>query len=165
MRRLPLVLAGLGLMLLVLTVAAAVTIDRREPTALPRSVAVAAEPVGSRALRILHGWDRRRARAWSHGSVPQLRALYGRSVPSGAADCAMLSAYRDRGLRVVGMRRQTLAVRQQHATGGELSVRVTDRLVSALAVGDGTREPLPGGAFETQTLTFRRTSRGWIRVD
>ena len=164
MRRLPLVLAGL----LVLTVAAvAVTAGasllRREP-ARPGTVAVAAEPVGSRALRVLHGWDRRRARAWSRGSVALLRSLYDRRSEAGAVDRAMLSAYRARGLRVTGMRRQTLVVREIRTTGGTLTLRVTDRLVSAVAVGERTREPLPRQGFESQTLTFRRTPGGWVRV-
>ena len=165
-RRLPLVLAGL----LVLTVAAVAalagaTLVRREP-ARPGTVAVAGEPVGSRALRVLHGWDRRRARAWSDGSVHLLASLYGPRSEAGAVDRAMLAAYRSRGLRVTGMRRQTLAVQELHAGGGRtLTLRVTDRLVSAVAVGERTRQPLPRLWFESQTLTFRRTPQGWVRLD
>ena len=163
-RRLPLVLAGL----LVLTVAvvavlAGASLVRREP-ARPGTVAVAAEPVGSRALRVLHGWDRRRARAWARGSVRLLRSLYDGRSEAAVADCAMLAAYRARGLRVTGMRRQTLSVRELQATSRRLTLRVTDRLVSAVAVGEETREPLPRQGFESQTLTFRRTPRGWIRT-
>lgn len=163
-RRLPLVPAGL----LVLTVAAVAvlagaTLVRRDP-ARPGTEAVAAEPVGSRALRVLHGWDRRRARAWSDGSVHRLASLYGPRSEAGAVDRAMLAAYRTRGLRVIGMRRQTLAVQELHAGGRTLTLRVTDRLVSALAVGERTRQPLPRLGFESQTLTFRRTPQGWVRV-
>lgn len=163
-RRLPLVLAGLlVLTVAVIAVTTAATLVRREP-ARPGTVNQAAEPVGSRALRVLHRWDRRRARAWSRGSVHQLRLLYERGSAAGAADRAMLAAYRARGLRVTGMRRQTLAVRELHRGGRMLTLRVTDRLVSAVAVGGRTRQSLPQQSFECQTLTFRRTPRGWIRV-
>ena len=163
-RRLLLVLAGLlALTLTVVAVATAATLVRREP-ARPGTTSVAAQPVGSRALRVLHRWDRRRARAWSLGSVDRLGALYDRRSEPGAADRAMLAAYRSRGLRVISMRRQTLSVEELRATGRWLTVRVTDRLVSAVAVGNGARRRLPQDSFETQTLTFRRTSRGWIRV-
>jgi hypothetical protein len=113
---------------------------------------------------VLHGWDRRRALAWSRGSAHQLRLLYERGSEAGAADRAMLAAYRARGLRVIGMRRQTLAVRSLHTSRRRLILRVTDRLVSAVAVGEGTRQALPQQRFESLTLTFRRTARGWIRV-
>jgi hypothetical protein len=163
-RRLPLVLAGLlALTVAVVAVLAGATLVRREPDR-PRTVAVAAQPAGSHALRVLHGWDRRRAQAWSDGSVRRLRLLYARGSEAGAADRAMLAAYRARGLRVTDMRRQTFAVREVHASGRTLTLRVTDRLVSAVAVGEGMRQPLPGQGFESQTLTFRRSPRGWIRV-
>lgn len=163
-RRLPLLLAGLlVLTLAVVAVMAVATLVRREP-ARSGTMVVAAAPAGSRALRVLHDWDRRRARAWSDGSVHRLRMLYGRHSASGAADRAMLATYRQRGLRVLGMRRQTLAVRALHATGRRLTLRVTDRLVSGVVVGDAIRQRLPRAGFESQTLTFRRSSRGWIRV-
>jgi hypothetical protein len=76
----------------------------------------------------------------------------------------MLAAYRERGLRVSGMRRQTFAVRELEATGRGLTLRVTDRLVSAVAVGDGIRRRLPQDAYASQTLSFRRTPRGWVRT-
>jgi hypothetical protein len=163
-RRLPLVLAGLlVLTLAAVGVAAASTLLRRGP-ARPGPVVVAAAPVGSRALRVLHHWDGRRARAWRHGSTGELRSLYGRRSPAGAEDRAMLAAYAGRGLRVVEMRRQTLSVVPVRATPRQLTLRVTDRLAHAVAVGDGVREPLPRSGFATQVLTFRRTPQGWIRV-
>ena len=146
------------------TVVAVAALVRREPAARPDAITVAVEPAGSRALRVLHQWDRRRARAWSHGSVPRLRALYAPGSTSAAADVAMLTAYRDRGLRVIGMRRQALAVRELDVTGRRLTLQATDRLVSAVAVGNGAREPLPRGGFVTQTLSFVLTADGWVRT-
>ena len=154
------------LLLLVLAGALALTVGalvHREPTR-PTSAPMTAGPVHTRELRVLHAWDRRRARAWSHGSVRQLGRLYGPGCAAGAVDQAMLAAYRARGLRVTGMRRQTLAVQELEAAARVLTLRVTDRLAVAVAVGEGTRQPLPRQGFETQTLTFRRTPRGWVRV-
>ena len=159
-RLLPLALAGV---LLATVVVGLVALTRGEGPAPMRPVA-SEQPVGTRALRVLHAWDARRARAWSHASLRQLSRLYADRSPLGEADRAMLAAYRDRGLRVAGMRRQTFEVRVLLEEPRRLRLRVTDRLVGSVAVGDGVRQRLPRGGLATRTLTFRRTAAGWVLV-
>lgn len=162
-RALPVSLAGL-LVLTVVGVAWAVwsaagarsgprpdTGTTRVPTLAPRH-----------ALRVLHGWDARRAEAWSRGSASDLASLYLRGSDARQADRALLRRYADRGLRVVDLHRQTLAVRVLNASAVRLTVRVTDRVVDAVALGPGGRVPLPHDRPSTVDITFRRLERGWV---
>ena len=147
--------------------ASAAVLVRHAPAAPgppPSAATTEVAPAHSRALRVLHHWDRRRARAWEEGSVRRLGALYLPGSAAGRADRAMLVAYRERGLRVVGMRRQTLGIEVVAASGGVLTLEVTDRLVRAVAVGRGIRRALPQGAVATRRLTFRRSGTGWVLV-
>ena len=134
------------------------------PTASASATSVSA-PAHSRALRVLHHWDRRRARAWQEGSVRRLRALYVPGSEAGRTDRAMLLAYRERGLRVEDMRRQVLGIEVVGSGRRALTVDVTDRLANAVAVGHGTRTRLPRGTLATRTLTFRLTGDGWVLRD
>jgi hypothetical protein len=162
-RPVPLVLAGLLLLTTVALAAVVVgSLAQREASGPAATTGVEAQPSGSRALRVLHAWDRRRAHVWGQGHPRRLRALYAVNSEAGAADRAMLAAYRERGLCVRTMRRQTLAVRVLEHAPARLTLRVTDRLIGAVAVGRGVEEPLPSGGFVTSTLTFRRTERGWV---
>lgn len=155
--------------LVVATAATAAAVAWARPSAEGRdavrttsSSAVGAASAGTRALRVLHGWDARRAHAWRDGSRAEVRALYAPRSPASRQDLAMLDAYRERGLRVVGMRRQTTAVQVLARAPRLLTLRVTDRLARAVAVGTHLRERLPTGGWTTQTLTFRRTAAGWV---
>ena len=132
------------------------------PPPAPASATSVSAPAHSRALRVLHHWDHRRARAWQEGSVRRLRALYRPGSEAGRADRAMLLAYRERGLRVVDMRRQVLGIEVVDSGRRTLTVDVTDRLANAVAVGHGTRTLLPRGGLATRTLTFRLTGDGWV---
>jgi hypothetical protein len=164
-RPVPLVLAGLLALTTVAVVAVPVASLVRDEAARPPAVTTAgapAAPVGSRALRVLHGWDRRRAGVWAHGEPRALGGLYAAASEAGTADQAMLARYRERGLRVRAMRRQTLVVRVLSDQPRRLTLRVTDRLTSAVAVGHGVEQALPAGRLTTSTLTFRRTERGWV---
>jgi hypothetical protein len=160
-RLLPLALALLALTSIVVGTVGVGPWTRSEPTRRTAATTTAA-PVETLALRVLHGWDERRARAWSDAAPRRLTRLYVPGSPSAAADRAMLEAYRARGLRVVAMRRQTLSVRVVHESPRRLTLRVTDRLTHAMVAGVGVRRRLPRGGFSTRTLTFRRTDGGWV---
>ncbi|GAB3787729.1 hypothetical protein [Nocardioides ungokensis] len=123
------------------------------PEAAPRPAAASDE---RDPLAALHAWDRRRARAWARGDLAALRRLYVPGSRAGRRDLAMLAAWDRRGLRVHGMRMQVLAADVRARSSRRLVVVVTDRLADAVAVGPGTRVPLPRDAASTRTVVLRR---------
>lgn len=155
---LSLLVTGLVVGLAVLSGPAGHHVVRREAAA--RSVA-ADESCTTRALAVLRGWDRRRARAWTTGSPATLIGLYAPGSRTARRDVEMLDAYRARGLRVRWMRRQVLALRVRACRARRLSLLVTDRLVDAVAVGHGNRTGLPPGQPRTRRVELRRVVGGW----
>lgn len=133
-------------------------------SAAPTSPAPAADaPPAVAALAVLRDWDRARARAWERGDPAALRALYVRGSPAGAADVAMLRRWRERGLRVRGMRMQVLGVRLQARGPHRVVVVVTDRLVGAVAVPGGL--PLPRDQPTRRRLELRRVAGQWLLAE
>jgi hypothetical protein len=120
----------------------------------------APSPAGDPAA-VLHDWDERRAAAWSTGDPAALRPLYVSGAAAGRADAAMLRAWHDRGLRVVGMRMQLLRVVVRHRADARLELVVTDRLVGGVAVGEGLRLPLPRDGVSTRTVVLARRAGEW----
>jgi hypothetical protein len=121
----------------------------------------AAPPPEVRAAAILHAWDHDRARAWATGDPATLRGLYTVASATGRADRAMLRSWRERGLRVEGMRTQLLAVDVRRWSDGDLVVVVTDRLAGGVAVGAGARVPLPRDEPSTRRVVLRRVAGEW----
>jgi hypothetical protein len=117
-----------------------------------------------RALGVLRAWDGRRAAAYRAGSAGRLLSLYTTGSVAGAADARLLRRYRDRGLRVVGMRTQVLAVRVLRSDRGHLRLRVSDRLVGAVAVRGRQRQPLPRDAASGRVVGLVRAGDGRWRV-
>jgi hypothetical protein len=113
------------------------------------------------ALSVLRQWDAARARAWGSGDVRALRSLYLRDAPAGVRDVAMLTRWRDRGLRVEGMQTQVLVARVVGYAADHLVLVVTDRLARAVAAGRGQRVLLPSDGVSTRRLTFRRIDGVW----
>ena len=111
---------------------------------------------------VLAAWDARRSAAWAEGDVPALRALYVAGSRTGRADVRMRAAYVDRGLRVEGLATQVLALDVIVESRGALSVRVTDRVVGGLVVGEGTSTSLPRDRATTRTLALRRIDGEWL---
>ena len=110
---------------------------------------------------MLHRWDRARSSAYAAGDRARLRHLYTHGSRAGAADAGVLGSYVARGLVVRGMRRQVLEARVRRWAYGRLSLRVTDRLTGAVAVGAGVRQRLPVTAVRRWVLTFARTEGRW----
>lgn len=106
-------------------------------------------------------WDTHRAEAWAAGDVAALRDLYVANSRTGRADARMLAAYVDRGLRVEGLTTQVLAWRVIEESSDVLVVRVTDRIVGGVVVGEGTNAPLPRDRPTTHTVTLRRAEGVW----
>ena len=136
-----------------------------------RSTPPAVSPATSRAepasgpRDVLAGWDARRSDAWADGDVAALRELYVTASRTGRADARMLAAYADRGLRVVGLATQVLALEVLDETADELTVRVTDRVVGGVVTGDAGSTPLPRDRPTTRTLALRRVDGVWLMAN
>lgn len=111
---------------------------------------------------VLADWDSRRSAAWADGDVTALRKLYVAGSRTGRADARMLAAYADRGLRVVGLATQVLALEVLDESADELAVRVTDRVVGGVVTGETGGTPLPRDRASTRTLALRRVDGVWL---
>jgi|tagenome__1003787_1003787.scaffolds.fasta_scaffold20774464_2 hypothetical protein len=119
-------------------------------------------PAATRALAVLHAWDRRRSAAWASADPGALADLYTVRSRTGAQDVHDLRHWRSRGLRVVGLRQQVAALRVQAETKRGLVVTVTDRTVDGLAVGHHRRTALPRSNWMRHRIRLRREQGGWV---
>ena len=106
-------------------------------------------------------WDHCRAAAWALADPAALARLYLPGSATGRRDVAMLMAYRDRGLRVVGMTRQVMRLRVVSTGPRRIGVVVTDRLVDARVVGAGVRSAVPDGRLATRLVRLARVDGRW----
>ncbi len=113
------------------------------------------------ALVVLRDWDEARARAWARADVAALRSLYLADAAAGVRDVAMLSRWRDRGLRVEDMQTQVLAAEVVAQAADRLVLDVTDRLARAIASGRGRPVVLPSDGVTTRRVTFRQVDGRW----
>ncbi len=125
----------------------------------PAAEAQAAEPFG---VRVLRAWDVRRSRAYARADGAALADLYVAGSRTGAADRTVLRGYRERGLRVTGMRTQVLAARVVSESEHRITLLVTDVLVDAVA-GDGGRGrwALPHDRPSTRRVVLVRDLGSW----
>ena len=123
-----------------------------------------APPVASRvdAIAVLRAWDQRRAAAWASGDPQAVSALYAAGSVAGRADRTFLAAYAARGLHVDGLAMQVLAVDVVTATTDQLVLRVTDRVATGVAVGRGSRIPLPRDEPSTWRVVMIRDRATWL---
>ncbi|TIC79881.1 hypothetical protein E8D34_19625 [Nocardioides sp. GY 10113] len=122
---------------------------------------VAETPEGV-ALRVLHTWDRRRARAWARQDAAALGSLYAPGSVAGARDAAMLGAWAERGVRVRGLRIQLLGIEVRQHGPRRLVVVVTDRVVRGRGVGPGGVVRLPRDRESTRRLVLVRPAGRWL---
>jgi hypothetical protein len=150
------VAAALGLV----SGAAVVVLALRGPE--PGGAAAVAHGAEPHAVRVLRAWDVRRSRAYAHADGAALADLYVAGSRTGAADRAVLRGYRDRGLRVTGMRTQVLAARVLRESGRRLVVLVTDVLVDAVAGDRGRgRWALPHDRPSTRRVVLVHEGGAW----
>lgn len=127
----------------------------------PPSVATYPRRPEVQALEVLHAWDRRRASAWAAGDVRSLARLYVGGSRTGARDVRELQRWRERHLRVVGLRTQVSALRLRRRSPERLTLVVTDRTVGGVAVGGRHRVGLPRSAWATHRITLHRVRGTW----
>ena len=155
-RMLLVVAAALGLV----SGAAVVALALRESETGPAPVG--ARSVEPYAVRVLRAWDVRRSQAYAHADGAALADLYAVGSRTGAADRLVLRGYRDRGLRVTGMRTQVLAARVLRESGRRLVLVVTDVLVDAVAGDRGRgRWALPHDRPSTRRVVLVHEDGAW----
>jgi len=163
-RRLPVAVLVASVVLGLLTGVTAVVVAVRgdRPPYAPHDRGVArgsgAEPF---AVGVLRRWDARRSRAYADADPAALRALYVAGSRAGAADLAVLRGYRQRDLRVTGMRTQVLGVRVVGRTPRRLTLVVTDVLAGAVAVSGGRRWALPRDRPSTRRVVLVKNGGVW----
>jgi hypothetical protein len=138
--------------------------DHARPVA-ERPVNAAESSPQLRALGVLHAWDRRRSAAWAAGDPAALSLLYTRRSQTGARDVRRLERWRERGLRVVGLRQQVAALRLRRRSPGMLCLVVTDRTVEGVASGPARHTALPRSAWSTHRITLRHVHGAWRVVE
>jgi hypothetical protein len=151
-----------------LSIVAACVRQAGAPDAVPdltRPVATHVRAPGPHALAVLHRWDRRRAAAWAAGDPVALARLYVGGSRTGRRDIHELQRWRERGLRVIGLREQVASLALRRRSAGHLAVVVTERTVDAVAVGGPYRLGLPRSAWETHRVTLRLVHRTWRVVE
>jgi hypothetical protein len=125
--------------------------------------ATAAAPTGHparSAVDLVRSWDRRRAAAFAAGDRRALARLYVPGSRARTSDLALLAAYRQRGLRVSGMRMQLFDVEELARSPRRWQLRVTDRLVGRVALTSGVgRVRLPRDRATVHEVTFQRVTR------
>lgn len=112
--------------------------------------------------QVLAAWDARRAAAYAEGDVDALAGLYVAGSRTAEADIEMLVAYVERGLVVRGMDTQVLSAAVVRGPPGTLTLRVTDRLVGAEAVGAGGRTRLPADLPSERLVRLARRDGQWL---
>jgi hypothetical protein len=120
------------------------------------------KPADPEALRVLRAWDGLRSRAYARADAAALARLYAPGSRAGAADLAVLRGYRERGLRVTGMRTQVLSATVLRQSERRIELLVTDVLVDAVASdGDRMRWSLPHDRPSTRRVVLVRVDQTW----
>lgn len=140
-------------------------VDRGQLGARPAAVGAESSsgPSALRALGVLAAWSERRSRAWAAGSPEQVRSLYA-SARAARAELAIWRAYRRRGLRVVGLRSQVVAIRVLSQRRGRIALLVDERSVGGRIVGDGVprQVALPQDRVDRRRVVLvRGADAGW----
>jgi hypothetical protein len=167
-RRLPVAVLAASAVLGLLTGVAAVLVATRDQPAAGAggTTVVESRPAESSALRVVRRWDTLRARAYARADLAALADLYVPGSRTAAADLAVLRGYRERGLRVTGMRTQVLAARVLHESARRIIVLVTDVLLDAVARDrNGHRWVLPHDRASTRRVVLVARDGTWRVVE
>ena len=117
------------------------------------------------ALGVLHRWDAARSEAYDAGSAAALRALYVPGCSAARRDVRLLRSYAARGLRVRGLAVQVLSWRTVERDPGRLTLRVVDRVASAVVTDTrGRARSLPRDQPRVHLVGLVRGADGRWRV-
>jgi hypothetical protein len=122
----------------------------------------AAEGAEHRWRAVLAGLDALRARAYAGLRPGLLRRVYTAGSRVLQHDRALLLRYRQRGLRVVGLRVRLLALREDDRRDDRVVLWVRDQVTDGTLVGATVRRRLPGDAADARAITLRRSEGRWL---
>jgi hypothetical protein len=111
---------------------------------------------------VLTGLDDARAKAYTHLRPALLRRVYAPGSRVLRHDRGLLLRYRQRGLRVVGLRVRVLALRASARREGRVVLHVRDQVTAGIVVGATGRRRLPADAADARTITLRRSGGRWL---
>ncbi len=149
--------------------------SQTSPPALPSTEPSRVEPPGRAASRSASGersvraWtatlaalDAQRALAFARLDPGVLDTVYQRGSRPWASDRALLASYRERQVRVHGLRIQIHRVAVERPYGAAVVLRVVDRFAGATAVdASGRRFALPAGPETTRLITLAGGPGRW----
>jgi hypothetical protein len=110
---------------------------------------------------ILARLDGRREWAYAASDPARLRKVYVRRSPVLRHDLSMLRAYRDRGVRLHGVRLRVLDVRLLGRTGPYARLRIVDRLDRTTAYTARGTVRLPRDRATARVVVLRAVADGW----
>lgn len=110
---------------------------------------------------ILARLDRRRDRAYAANDPDRLRAVYVAGSTVLRHDLAMLAAYRERGVRLTGVRLRLLDVAMLGRAGPNARLRVVDRLDRPTAHTSKGALRLPQDQATERLIVLREAADGW----
>ncbi len=105
---------------------------------------------------VLATLDRRRAAAYDAADPELLARVYVRGSPALRRDRHLLTRYRERGLRVRGLRMDVSSLRVRRARGDRVVLVVRERLAGGTVTGPRSHRPLPGDDADRRVLVLRR---------
>lgn len=113
-------------------------------------------------LQTLQALDVRRSRAFSTLNPADLNTIYVPGSPPWSADRALLTSYRDRHIRIEGLRMQIETVTVETPGKTTVVLRIVDRLVSGTAItASGQRTAFPPGKPTPRRLTLTANANNW----
>lgn len=138
------------------------TVATPSPTApgTPTPSPAASTPVRWHA--VLRALDDRRAEAFATLDLAGLDEVYVAGSPPWQVDRALIASYRERRLRIDGLRLRIDRVAVVSESPGAVVLRVVDHLVGGVAVGtSGQRTVLPAAPPAARLITVTRAGEGW----
>jgi hypothetical protein len=113
------------------------------------------------ACLVLGGLDATRTQAFVTGDEGRLREVYA-DAPAARADVDLLRSYRERGLRLEGMRMVRESCRVSYRSTRRLTLEVVDRLgPTAVRMPDGRRRDLPRDRPTRHIVVLEQQADGW----
>jgi hypothetical protein len=127
--------------------------------AIPPATTAAEE---GRWLGTLRALDVQRSQAFSTLDPAGLDAIYVPGCSPWQADRSLLASYRDRQVRIDGLRMQIEKLAIERPGAGTVVLRVVDRLIAGAAVDNaGRRTPLPAGTPTARLITLTGKGDAW----
>jgi hypothetical protein len=110
----------------------------------------------------LRALDVQRSLAFSTLDPDGLDAIYVPGSSPWRADRSLLASYRDRQVRIAGLKMQIDKVAVERPGTGTVVLRVVDRLIAGAAVDNaGRRTPLPAGTPTARLITLTGKGGAW----